>query len=157
MQKIETVYVPIELLTTPDWNPRKHDALAEEKLKESIKRFGLVDPIIANSAPKRKNIVIGGNFRLSVAKSLGFTQVPVVYVNIPNLEKEKELNVRLNRNVGEWNWDLLKEFNMDMLIEVGFDEGDLSHIWDDTLSVEEDDFDAEEVAAAIKKPKTKSG
>jgi DNA modification methylase len=154
---IKVEYVAIDALTTPSFNPRKHDAIAEEKLKDSIKRFGMLDPLIVNSAPKRKNIVIGGNFRLSVAKSLGFTQVPVVYVSIPNLEREKELNVRLNRNTGEWDWDLLKEFNMEMLIEVGFDETDLSHIWDDTLSVEEDDFDPAKVAAAIKKPKTKSG
>ena len=154
---IKVEYVAIDALTTPSFNPRKHDVIAEEKLKDSIKRFGMLDPLIVNSAPKRKNIVIGGNFRLSVAKSLGFTQVPVVYVNIPNLEREKELNVRLNRNTGEWDWDLLKEFNMEMLIEVGFDETDLSHIWDDTLSVEEDDFDSEKAAAAIKKPKTKLG
>ncbi|MEK7624995.1 MAG: DNA modification methylase [Patescibacteria group bacterium] len=154
---IKVEYVAIDALTTPSFNPRKHDVIAEEKLKDSIKRFGMLDPLIVNSAPKRKNIVIGGNFRLSVAKSLGFTQVPVVYVNIPDLEREKELNVRLNRNTGEWDWDLLKEFNMEMLIEVGFDETDLSHIWDDTLSVEEDDFDSEKAAAAIKKPKTKLG
>jgi len=158
MQKhIETVYVAAELLKPADYNPRKHDANATAKLKESIERFGLIDPIIVNAATKRKNIVIGGHFRLEVAKSLGIDQVPVVYLNIPDIKKERELNIRLNRNTGEWDWDLLKEFDMEMLINVGFDDTDLGHIWDEALMIEDDNFDAEKAAAAIKKPKTKLG
>lgn len=155
--RIETIYVDADILIPADYNPRKHDAVAEEKLRESIKRFGFIDPIIANAAPKRKNIVLGGHFRLEVARSLGMTQVPVVYVHIPNIDKERELNVRLNKNTGEWNWDLLKEFDMELLIDVGFDDTDLGHIWDDALTIEEDNFDALKVASEIKEPKTKVG
>ncbi len=45
-------------------------------------------------------MVIGGHFRLKVAKDLGYTEVPVVYIDIPDIEREKELCLRLNRNQG---------------------------------------------------------
>lgn len=61
---IQTTQVSINNLISPDYNPRKWSQEQIKSLKESIKRFGLVDPIIVNSAPERKNTVIGGNFRL---------------------------------------------------------------------------------------------
>ena len=72
-------------------------------LKESIKRFSVVDPVIANSAPSRKNILIGGHMRLKALKEMGMKKVPVVYLSIPDIKKERELNVRLNRNTGEFD------------------------------------------------------
>ncbi|KKW30104.1 MAG: hypothetical protein UY72_C0022G0003 [Candidatus Uhrbacteria bacterium GW2011_GWD2_52_7] len=157
LSTIKVVYVPAETLKPADFNPRKHDPVAAEKLKDSIRRFGLVDPILVNSAPKRKGVIIGGHFRWKVAKELGIKQVPVVFLNIPSLEREKELNLRLNRNTGEWDWDLLKGFDIDLLLDVGFDDVDLSHVWDDSLETEDDGFDVEKELAKIKKPTTKLG
>lgn len=94
---LRIVYVPLADLRLSAYNPRKHTKEAMEALKESIKRFGVVDPVIANSAPKRKNILIGGHMRLKALKELGHTEVPVVYLNIPDIEKEKNLNLRLNK------------------------------------------------------------
>jgi len=68
-------------------------------LQDSITRFGVVDPILINSAPKRKNVVIGGHMRLKALKALKYKEVPVVQVHIPDLEKEKELNLRLNQTL----------------------------------------------------------
>ena len=69
--QIQTVYVPIDKLIKADYNPRKWDEKALNDLKQSIKRFGIVDPAIVNIAPKRKNIVIGGHMRIEAAKGLG--------------------------------------------------------------------------------------
>lgn len=113
--QMQTVEVPVDELITPDYNPRKHDDLAKEQLKESIRRFGIVDPLVANSALTRKNIIIGGNFRLEAIKELSYTTVPVVYVDIPDLDKEKELNIRLNKNTGEFDWNLLAQFDSSLL------------------------------------------
>lgn len=154
-KNIEVVYVPVSDLKPATYNPRKISKEALGKLKESIKRFAMVDPIIVNSAPKRKNVVIGGHMRLRAAKELGHTSVPVVYVHIPNLAKEKELNLRLNRNTGEWDFDKLKSFDLDLLADVGFDEADISNIWTENLEAEDDEFDEEKELAAIKKTKTK--
>lgn len=155
--KIVIHQVPITDLKPAAYNPRVHSAEAIARLKESIKRFGLVDPVIANAAPNRKNILIGGHMRLKAAKELGYTEVPVVYVAIPDHAKEKELNLRLNRNVGDWDYDLLKNFDPSFLLDVGFDAEDLSGIWDDALDVEDDRFDVEKELAKIKTPKTRPG
>src|SRR5260221_14114902 len=88
-------YVKVDELKPAEYNPRKWTKEATLQLQESIKRYGIVDPILVNSAPERKNIVIGGNFRTKVLKDLGYETVPVVCINIPELEKEKELCIRL--------------------------------------------------------------
>lgn len=152
---IKIVQANINELNPAPYNPRHWSEEAVRGLTESVKRFGLVDPIIVNSAENRKNVVIGGHFRLKVAKDLGYTQIPVVYLHIPNLEKEKELNLRLNRNTGEWDFELLKEFEVEMLLDVGFNDSDLSHIWDEQLSTEPDGFNVEKILETIKEPKTK--
>lgn len=117
---IEIVSVEIDKIKSPDYNPRKWDKDQEKSLAESIQKFGLLDPIICNSATGRENICIGGNFRLHTAKQLGYKEVPVVFVHIPDLEKEKELNLRLNKNTGSFDFDLLAEFDKTFLDMVGF-------------------------------------
>jgi DNA modification methylase len=154
---LQITQVKISKLKPAIYNPRKWPDQSEKNLTESIKRFGLVDPIIVNSAPNRKNVVIGGHFRLRVAKKLGFSRVPVVYLHIPDEDKEKELNLRLNQNTGEWNFDLLKEFDIGLLLEAGFNDSDLSLIWDRQLSIEDDKFDLKKSLEDHKKPKSKIG
>ncbi len=129
-QSLQISYVPIETLKASEYNPRHWSEEASKQLKESLQKFGLVDPFVVNNAPERKNILIGGHFRLKIAKELGFVTVPVVFVTIPELEREKELNIRLNRNVGEWDWKLLKDFGQNMLSDIGFNSEELDEIFD---------------------------
>lgn len=136
-ERLNVVYVPLSELRPAEYNPRKWDATAEAQLSESIKRYGIVDPLLVNSAPKRKGVVIGGHFRLSVIKKLGFKEVPVVHINIPDIEKEKELNIRLNKNTGEFDWDLLSKFDEKFLGDIGFSSEELDDVFgiDDTPEV----------------------
>src|SRR3989344_8817121 len=113
MSNLKIIEVLIKELRPALYNPRKWNQSQIEALTESIKRFGIVHPLICNSAPGRENVVIGGHFRLKVAKDLGHKEMPVVYVNIPDLAKEKELNVRLNRNLGEFDLKLLADFGQE--------------------------------------------
>jgi len=136
------VQVKVSELVPADFNPRVWKTEAVENLKKSISTFGMVEPILVNSAPERKNIVIGGHFRLQVAKELGFEEVPVVYVNIPDIEKEKELNLRLNKNLGEWNWEMLANmFDTDLLLGVGFTEGELGLGSDPKMEIDKNELD----------------
>ena len=137
--QLKIVEVSIKDLIPADYNPRKWETEAFVNLSESIKRFGMVDPIIVNGSPNRKNVVIGGHFRLKVAQDLGFKTVPAVYLNIPDLAKEKELNLRLNKNTGEWNWSLLAKFNESVLSDIGFSSEELDDIFD--LDLEPEKFD----------------
>lgn len=127
---LEIVKVNINELKPSLYNPRKWSEEATAQLKESVKRFGLVDPILVNNASERNGIVIGGHFRLKVAKDIGFKEVPVVYINIPNEAKEKELNIRLNKNLGDWDYDLLAKFDESLLSGIGFDSQVLDNIFD---------------------------
>src|SRR3989344_4699664 len=111
MSEIKITYVPIGSLRPSEYNPRKISKDSMEQLKVSLSKFKIVDPFIVNSAKDREGVVIGGHMRLRAAKELGFKEVPVVYVNIPELEKEKELNIRLNKNTGEFDWNLLANFD----------------------------------------------
>jgi hypothetical protein len=129
-------------LKASTYNPRKWDQSAIDGLTESIKRFGLIDPLLVNGSKDRKNIVIGGHFRLKVAKDLGFKEVPVIYLDIPDEAKERELNLRLNKNQGDWDYELLAEFDESLLADVGFDSEELDSIFD--IDVDEpDSFDLE--------------
>lgn len=155
-QKLRTVYKEVSSLRVADYNPRTISDKSLSDLKESIQRFGMVDPIIVNSHPSRYGVVIGGHMRLRAAKELGYTTIPVVFVSITDIEKEKELNLRLNKNTGEWDFEKLKSFDTDFLLDVGFNDIDLSHIWSNEV-VQEDEFDIEEELEQLSSPTTRLG
>lgn len=137
MDNLNIQTIKIKDLIPTEYNPRKWSESAIKQLTESIQKFGLVDPILVNGAENRKNIVIGGHFRLKVAKDLGYKEVPVVYINIPDIEKEKELNIRLNKNLGDWDYELLKEFDVTLLSDLGFSSEELDDIFDIDLGNDE--------------------
>ncbi len=149
MAKLNIQNVNIKDLNPAPYNPRKWSDDAIKRLTESIQQFGLVDPIIANSAPERKNIVIGGHFRLKIAKDLGFNEVPVVFVNIPDEARERELNLRLNKAVGDWDYDLLAEFDETLLANIGFTSEELDTIFD-LDDVVEEQFDLQKELDKLK-------
>ena len=121
----------IQELKFADYNPRTLTKIQHQELKESLIRFGMVDPVMININPKRKNIIIGGHQRTRVWKSLGKKTVPCVELDL-NLDQEKELNIRLNKNVGSWDHDMLaNNFDLDDLKCWGLQEKDLFYKIDD--------------------------
>ncbi len=121
--KIEQV--PIGELKLADYNPRNITEKQIEDLKASIQKFGVVDPVLVNSHPDRKNIIIGGHQRVRIMQILGFKEVPVIYHSL-ELKDERELNIRLNKNGGEFDWDkLANEFDVEDLKAYGFTDGEL--------------------------------
>lgn len=142
--KLSIKHVDVDQLNPAPYNPRKWSNSAIEQLNESIKRFGFVDPVLVNGANGRKNVVIGGHFRLKVAKDLGIKTVPVVYIDIPDEDKEKELNLRLNKATGDWDWDLLAEFDESLLADVGFSSEELDEVFNvDEIVTEEFNLEKE--------------
>ncbi len=155
--RLNIVYVPVRDLRPAPYNPRKWTKEQAVQLKESIKQNGIVDPLLVNSALKRKNTVIGGHFRLSVIKDLGIKEVPVVYLNIPDIEKEKSLNLRLNRNQGEFDFDLLAKFDESFLADIGFSSEELDNIFVDDDTPEMFDLEKELNKLDIKKIEIQKG
>lgn len=124
--------VKISDLKVADYNPRQMSADQAKDLKASIEKFGFVNPILANSHPDRHNVLIGGHQRLRIAAEMGLTEVPVMYVNL-DLKGEQELNLRLNKNVGEWDWSMLANFDESQLKESGFSKAQIDYHFDDEV------------------------
>lgn len=123
-------YVAIESLKDCEYNPRTWSSEDRKQLKESLSRFGVLDPLIVNSTEEHMNVVVGGNFRLSMLRELGHTTVPIVRVHL-SLEKEKELNIRLNKNQGSFDLSLLAAFDESFLTDIGFNSEEIDDIFPD--------------------------
>ena len=132
--KIEKI--EISKLKPATYNPRQITKKQYNDLKESIVSFGLVDPIIIN---KNGNIVIGGHQRLKICKELKYKDVDCVVLDL-NKEQERELNIRLNKSGGEWDFDLLSNFDIQELKEWGFKEIELG------LNIDKIEEEQEDVA-----------
>jgi len=144
----------INELIKADYNPRKINDKDFEQLKNSLETFECVEPIVVNQQEGRENVIVGGHQRLKAMDSLGWKEVPTVEVNLP-LEQEKELNVRLNRNTGEFDFKLLTDlFDTETLESLGFDLDELPEVLEDLTQGLTDPDDAPEVP---KIPKTKLG
>ena len=132
MAKAKNIVIKdIDDLKFADYNPRQLTEQQYKHLKDSISRFGLVDPIIINKNKDRKNTIIGGHQRTRVAKTMGITEIPCVEVDL-DIDRERELNIRLNKNTGGWNYDMLADlFDMKDLMEFGFNEKSLVGLFDD--------------------------
>lgn len=156
IQKIE-----ITKLKPAEYNPRKDLKPEDEeyqKIKKSIIEFGYVAPIIVNS----DMTVIGGHQRLKVLAELGYTEVECVVVDLDK-NKEKALNIALNKISGEWdNGKLeellaeLKETDIDMDI-TGFSFDEVDNILKDITGTKEDDFDIDQALNEIEEPISKPG
>lgn len=151
-----TVTRKLQDLVKNGYNPRKLSENERRDLEKSIKEFGTVVPVILNIG-SRANIIIGGEQRVKVYADLGIAEIECM---IPSreltLEEEKELNLRLNKNTGSWNEELLKEFDMNLLLDVGFGDEELQNLFDD-VDVVEDDFNVEKALKETIKPRVKSG
>tara|TARA_R110002012_G_scaffold280279_1_gene468762 strand:- start:1042 stop:1638 length:597 start_codon:yes stop_codon:yes gene_type:complete len=124
-ENINIVNYKVSDLIFAEYNPRELTKDQHQDLKDSITRFGFVDPLIVNTHKERKNILVGGHQRLKIAKELSYSEVPCVEIELTP-DKEKELNVRLNKNTGQWNWDSLANyFDAGELLEWGFTNEDL--------------------------------
>ena len=146
---LTTVSYPIVDIIFAEYNPRELTQIQHQDLKDSITRFGLVDPLIVNTHKERKNILVGGHQRLRIVKELGYKDVPCVEVNLTP-DKERELNVRLNKNTGQWDWDALaNHFDVGELLEWGFSEDDLQFYDPEPLPGLIDDDDVPEVEEAV--------
>lgn len=141
-ENLKIEYVSIDSLVANDKNPRKWTDEQKEQLKESIRRFGNVDPIIVNTHEERKNVIVGGHFRVEACKELGYKNMPVVFVHL-SPDKEMELNLRLNRNQGEFDLEMLAEFDSSMLLDIGFSSEDIDDIFPTEKNEEQFDLQKE--------------
>jgi len=102
---MQIVIKKVSELQPAPYNPRielPEDDPRYRKLKRSIERFGLVEPLLWN---QRTGHLIGGHQRLRILKRLNFDEVPVAVQDLPD-DQEMALNVILNNREAQGDWDL---------------------------------------------------
>ncbi len=120
-------------------NPRQLSKVQAEHLEESLSKFGLVDPPAINT----DNVIIGGHQRRNIMGLMKeYGNGAEIDVRVPSrtlADREvEELNIRLNKNTGSFDFDALaNNFEVDDLLDWGFEPFELG------IEDETDDTDAE--------------
>lgn len=118
--------IKIKDLKLAEYNPRETNKSVLDKLKNSIKEFGYIEPIIYN---ERNGNIIGGHSRYIVLKEMYGEdhEVEVIPLDLDD-KREKALNVALNKIKGDWDEDKLNKILLDMDVDYvklsGFDRRD---------------------------------
>lgn len=137
--KIETLHV--DKIKPWSKNPRIINDDAVDAVVESIKAFGMNNPILVN----QDNEILAGHTRWKAAKKAGVFDVPVVRLTHLTLDQQKAFNIADNKTNEFTYWDVpllkgvLNELNDNSLIDLhsmGFnDEELLSFMGQDDLDV----------------------
>lgn len=151
-----TKVMRLEDIIPAEYNPRQDLQKGDfeyDRLKDSIDTLGFVKPLVVNI---RNNVLVSGHQRLKILLENGVTETEVMIVDLDD-EKEKLLNIAMNRIEGDWEWSklesLLKEFSADELSVTGFTIAEIESIFEMNAEdagsiyapgVEEDDTDAED-------------
>ena len=103
-------------------NAKKHDSKQIQKVADSIKQFGFVQPIVID----KNNEIVIGHCRYEASKLLGLKEVPIIRVENLTDEEVKALRLADNKlNESEWDMKLavdeLKELSEEMQTLTGFD------------------------------------
>ena len=101
--------IAIDKINPASYNPRKDlkpDDKAYKQLVKSMDEFGCVEPLVWN---KRTGNLVGGHQRLKVILAQEAKEAQVSVVDL-SLEKEKVLNVALNKISGDWDQEKLNKF-----------------------------------------------
>ena len=127
------IELKIKDLKPSEYNPRMELTNEDEEyqnIKRSIQNFGYVEPIIVN----KDKTIIGGHQRYNVLKDLGYDKINCV-IDL-NKNKEKALNIALNKISGFWDNEklsiLLKELkDLEIVNLTGFSEDEVNNYLDD--------------------------
>jgi hypothetical protein len=129
----------IDELTDYYKNPRSLSDKEFKQLKTSLDKFGMIDKPIVNA--DSLHTIIGGHQRKHVLEASGVKEIECWIPDRELSDKEvEELNIRLNKNTGSWDFDALaNEFDLGELLDWGFSEKELGIHPD----IDFDEFDGE--------------
>lgn len=118
---IKIVWRKMSELRPAEYNPRKISASQRASLRAGMEKFGWAGAYaVINVNPERKDVIVSAHQRIRVWQELGHTECPCVEVNL-SYDDERELNIRLNKNGGAFDGDLLARFfDMESLLSFGF-------------------------------------
>ena len=146
--KIE--YININDLKKYHKNAKKHPKEQVKRIANSIKEFGMCDPI---GVWGEDNLIIEGHGRLMALKKLGYKEAPIIRLDHLSEEQRKAYTLAHNKSAeSEWDFEILAEelnsiVDIDMM-DFGFD-----------LSIDEEEPKVieDEVPEVPEEPKAKYG
>lgn len=140
-------------LTSFEGNPRKMSEKQAKDLMNSLKKFNVVEiPVV-----DQNNRIIAGNMRISALKTLGRGN-ETIEVRVPNRDltedEAREYLLRSNRNTGEFDLDLLANFDEELLIDCGWMKDELDFIFQiDETMMENKEKEVDELETCNECPK----
>lgn len=152
-QTTEYYFADVKSLIPYARNARTHSDMQVAQIAASIKEFGFLNPIVITE----DNTILCGHGRLMAAQKLGLKKVPCVKESHLTETQRRAFIIadnKLSLNAG-WDNELLSvelselqgaDFDLELL---GFDEKELSQLFDEGNEIQEDDFD---VDAELAKP-----
>lgn len=158
MQKLQwhTVQKRVNELIPQEINPRIISDKQMSDLKKSLKKYNLVELPVIDLDGK----ILAGHQRVMALKLLG-RESELIEVRIPNRqlsdEESKQYLIASNALGGDWNFESLKTFDLDILTNAGFDDMKLAKFWDEEKEVKQDSFDIKKELKKITKTRTKLG
>lgn len=128
LKELEIHWIDADLINEAEYNPRKITPKKKKELRDSIVKYGLVEALKINMLEGREYTLISGHQRLKIAKELGITRIPVTYEFLNN-EDEIELNIRLNKNGGDFDMEMVVDVaSRDKLLDIGFMDKELPRL-----------------------------
>lgn len=158
MKKLKwtTVQKRVDDLIPQEVNPRIITNKQMSDLKKSLQKYNLVE-IPAIDLIGR---ILAGHQRIKAMQLLNRGS-ELIDVRVPNRKlteaESKQYLIASNALGGDWDFEALKSFNLDILTNAGFDEMTLAKFWDEDKDVKDDNFDVEKELKKITTPKTKLG
>jgi DNA modification methylase len=158
MQKLQwhTVQKRVNELIPQEINPRTISDKQMSDLKKSLKKYNLVEVPAIDLNGK----ILAGHQRIKALQLLGRSE-ELIDVRIPNrtLTKKESDEYLIGSNAlgGDWNFEALKSFEFDILLNAGFDDIQLAKFWDEEKEIQNDSFNVEHELKKIIKPKTQLG
>ena len=129
-------------------NAKKHDETQIKNVMQSIKEFGVVQPIVID----RNNTIIIGHCRYEAMKRLGYDELQEDWVKVVDLSEEEAEKLRLldnKLNESEWDIDLLK----DLVPSIDFSDFEIDfNLPEEVQDINLDDF-FEDAPPKEKEPK----
>lgn len=131
--------VPLATLHANPWNPNKMDDRTRQAARESIATFGFIDPITVRAHPELDGHyqIIDGEHRWTEATELGYTDAPVIVLDVDDPTAMK-LTIVFNETRGEADAVLLggvlkqlhDDLGDDARIALRYDDGEIKHLLD---------------------------
>lgn len=142
MEHLKIEYLPIDALKPYERNAKQHPFEQIEQIKESIRQFGMNDPI---GIWGDECVVVEGHGRLIALQEMGETEVPTIRLDHMTDEQRRAYTLVHNKTTMNSGFDLemlhseLEELDIDMT-DFGFQNLDNIE-WDSVGDLTEDSYE----------------